>query len=306
VAVCPESSVPSATSPSTPVLSVVVPTCNRPELLHLCLEAVTRSIVVAGVPQVEIIVTDDSGDDRTRDLIASTYPQTRWVRGPRRGPAANRNAGTAAARGCWILFTDDDCLPAPGWLQAYLGAMQANPQCNVFEGKTIADRNRHRLDEDSPVNETGGYLWSCNVAIRRELFEQLGGFCESFPYAAMEDVDLRLRLLERNEKFPFVADAVICHPYRSSKGVGFAVKTGRSYLHLIGRHPSLLGVAPWRTCALTCARRVKQFLVDGVRHRFRGGAYAVACLFVVIYFEIAARLRREAKSLERAAPQRQI
>ncbi|HTY49095.1 MAG TPA: glycosyltransferase family A protein, partial [Steroidobacteraceae bacterium] len=165
-------------------ISIVIPTCNRPEMLGECLRRVAAAIDAAGRPQVEVIVSDDSRDERTRDYVASGHPWVRWVRGPRRGPAANRNTGVAAASGAWIIFTDDDCLPEPRWLRAYLQAMQADPASNVFEGRTVADRPRRRLDEESPVNETGGYLWSCNMAIRRELFEHMGGFCESFPYAA--------------------------------------------------------------------------------------------------------------------------
>jgi GT2 family glycosyltransferase len=201
-----------ATPSLTPLASVVIPTCNRPEMLKDCLELVARAVTAAGA-RIEVIVTDDSADSRSHELLLANYPWARWVRGPRRGPAANRNAGAAAAAGAWIIFTDDDCLADPRWLRAYLDALDANPTSNVFEGKTVADRELRRLDEESPLNETGGYLWSCNMAIRRELFDRLGGFCESFPYATMEDVDLRLRLQEQGETFPFVPDAVIATPF---------------------------------------------------------------------------------------------
>ena len=272
-------------------VSIIIPTCNRPDLLRVCLAAVADAIAAIEMTAVEVIVTDDSADDRTQNLVARSYSWARWIRGPRRGPAANRNNGVRASHGAWLLFTDDDCIPAATWLLAYVKAMQAHPECNIFEGKTIADRQRLRLDEESPVNPTGGYLWSCNMAVRRDTFNLLGGFCETFPYAAMEDVDFRLRLHEHAEVFLFVADGVVCHPYRACKGIAFAVKTGQSYLHLVRRHPDMLGRAPWWTCALTCARRTKQVLRDAFRYRFRGIAFAVANLAVVMYFEVAARVR---------------
>lgn len=286
-----------AESTPTTLLSIVIPTFNRPDLLRRCLDAVAIAIANAPKCRVEAIVTDDSGNDETRELIGLHYGWVRWARGPRRGPAANRNAGVSLSRGDWILFTDDDCIPSPQWVAAYQSAMESNRQSSVFEGKTIADRERRRFDEESPINCTGGYLWSCNVAIRRSLFDRLGGFCDTFPFAAMEDVDLRLRLIERGEKFPFVADAVVCHPFRATKGVGFAMRAARSYLHLVSRHPDLLGASPWRTCAALCARRTKHLLRDAVRYRFRGFSYAVSWLAISIYFEIAARARRRRSRL---------
>ena len=278
-----------------PSLSIVIPTCNRPEMLSECLSRVAAAIQAAGSPPAEVIVSDDSADDRTRNYVALHHPGVHWVRGPRRGPAANRNVGVAAATGDWIVFTDDDCLPETGWIGAFVAALAVYPGFNVLEGKTVADRARVRLNEESPVNETGGYLWSCNMVIRRELFLRLGGFCESFPYAANEDVDLRLRLLEAGENFPFVDGAVVCHPLRDSKGIGFAVKAGKSYLHLVDRHPALLGSWPWVTFVLNSLRRLKQLLRDAARCQGRGLPHAVGCLGVALYFEAVARVRRRSQ-----------
>src|ERR1019366_5058480 len=61
-------------------------------------------------------------------------------------------------------------------------------------------------------------LWSCNMLIERDLFEELGGFDESYPYPAMEDVDLRERIREGGYAFPFVANAVVDHPKRLRAG----------------------------------------------------------------------------------------
>jgi GT2 family glycosyltransferase len=271
-------------------------------MLGECLRLVEKAVAQAGAAPIEVIVTDDSQDARTREVVGSTYPWVRWVRGPRRGPAANRNAGVAAASGSWVIFTDDDCLPEPLWLREYLGAMRAHPSCNVFEGRTVADRERRRLDEESPTNMTGGYLWSCNMAIRRKLFDSMGGFCESFPHAAMEDVDLRLRLEAQHEAFPFVFGATVCHPLRSGKGVRFTVKAGRSYLHLVARHPVLLGRRPWLSFAFNCARRIRQLLREAAQCRGRGLAQAIACLAVAVYFEAAARIRGTRSANQKLQP----
>jgi GT2 family glycosyltransferase len=274
-----------------PLLSIVVPTYNRPEMLGQCLDSIARSAARCAGADVEIIVTDDSPGTVSRDLVSTHYPTVRWVAGGRRGPARNRNGGVKASTGEWVLFTDDDCLVDEDWIGAFLTAMTEHSSASVLEGRTVADRERLRLDEESPVNLSGGYLWSCNMAIRRALFDRLGGFCESFPYAAMEDVDLRLRIQGLGESFPFVPAAIVCHPYRPSKGLGFVIKSQQSYLHLVERHPDMVARARWTTWLLDGARRCKALLLDAWACRCRGVPHAMGVVCVTTYYDFVARWR---------------
>jgi GT2 family glycosyltransferase len=194
------------------LLSVVIPTCARPAPLAACLERLRPA--VQGRDDYEIIVSDDAGDEALREKLARDFPAVQWTAGPRRGPAANRNHGAAQARGEWLVFLDDDCLPDAALLGAYFAAIKSQPELSVFEGAIGPSRAKERMDEECPSNEGGGYLWSCNFAIRRELFARLGGFCEEFPFAAMEDVDLRERLRAAGESFVFLAEARVTHPWR--------------------------------------------------------------------------------------------
>lgn len=70
-----------------------------------------------------------------------------------------------------------------------------------------------RADDDCPTNLSGGFLWSCNFAIRRSVFLEIGGFDESFPFA-MEDVDLHYRIRKNQLPIKFVPDAVAEDPWR--------------------------------------------------------------------------------------------
>jgi GT2 family glycosyltransferase len=277
--------------PLLPSASVVIPTCNRPRMLEQCLNSVQLAVARCGHANIEVIVTDDSAGDDSRRLVLSQYPRVSYARGPRMGPASNRNAGVRHSHGNWLMFVDDDCIVDPDWMTAFLAAMTRHADFSVLEGKTVADRQRQRLDEESPVNERGGYLWSCNMAVTRRLFDQLGGFCESFPYASMEDVDFRLRLLAFGERFQFVADAVVCHPIRASKGLRFTIKNGRSYLHLVSRHPQLVARTRWLSWAANAARRTKCLFYDGYLCQFRGFFHGAVSLFIWLYFEFVARLR---------------
>jgi len=185
------------------MISVVIPTCERPELLARCLEKVTGA--------EEVIVTDDSNSYRTRQLIHGRFPGVKWVRGPRRGPAANRNFGASQARYDWIAFIDDDCIPGDRWVENLSSAL-AN--ANLAEGKTICpDKTNHPLEE-IVENLSGGLLWSCNFGIRRDLFSRLGGFDEDFLEAGGEDLELAWRLSQNGFSALFASEAVVYHPAR--------------------------------------------------------------------------------------------
>ena len=196
--------------------SVVIPTCRRNDLLARCLQQLADDRQDLPAACFEVIVSDDSPPDLcAREMIAHDFPAVRWIEGPRRGPAANRNHGAAQAHGEWLAFTDDDCVPDPGWLAAFVRRIDAGPQCNVLEGRTTDD-NPENMGPFyfSPQNQKGGFLWSCNIAIERRFFEGLGGFDEKFPFPHLEDVDLRLRLEDAGHQYPFVPGAVVDHPPR--------------------------------------------------------------------------------------------
>lgn len=202
---------------SSPLFSVIMPTYHRNDLLEKCLDCLAPAVQTLPA-QYEVIVSDDGSKTTAEEMIREHYPWVKWVAGPHRGPAANRNNGAKYAQGEWLAFIDDDCLPDSQWLEAYAEAIVAEPFCLVFEGRTYVDRPRQTLAEISPVNESGGCLWSCNFAIQRQLFESLAGFDERFPYAAMEDVDLKLRLTRIEYNFSFVKAASVCHPWRTRGG----------------------------------------------------------------------------------------
>jgi len=197
------------------MLSVVIPTCDRLEMLEQCLLRLQPGSQTLQEVQYEVIVSDDSRNNSTQELINTRYPWVKWIKGPQKGPASNRNSGVQKASGEWILFVDDDCLPDPGWIQAYKEAIDGGV-AKVYEGLTDADRPQQRFDEQSPINLSGGVLWSCNFGIDKQLFTSLGGFDENFPYPAMEDTDFHLRL-SKVANIQFVSSAKVIHPWRKVK-----------------------------------------------------------------------------------------
>jgi GT2 family glycosyltransferase len=210
------------------MISVVIPTCERPELVARCLAKVTGA--------EEVIVTDDGNSDRTRQLIRDRFPGVKWVRGPRRGPAANRNFGASQATCDWIAFIDDDCIPGDGWVENLNSAM-AN--ANLAEGKTICpDKTNHPLEE-IVENLSGGLLWSCNFAIRRDLFSRLGGFDEDFLEAGGEDLEFAWRLKRNGVSALFAPEAVVYHPARRLTLRGWFYRVFQDRWHLLYRLKTL-------------------------------------------------------------------
>ena len=197
---------------SMPLFSVVIPTRHRNDLLAKCLDCLAPGVQTLSSECYEVIVSDDGVESTAEMMIKEQYPWVKWVPGPCKGPAANRNNGARYAEGEWLAFTDDDCLPSPQWLAAYSDALSS--EIWVYEGKTICDTTITSPLQHAPINMTGGYLWSCNLMIQTSLFSNLKGFDENFPYPHMEDVDFRERVKKQGYTFLFVDKAKINHPQK--------------------------------------------------------------------------------------------
>src|SRR4051794_39692059 len=112
-------------------ISVVVPTRNRAGRLRALLES------LAAQPAHEVIVVDNASSDDTQAVVADAG--VRGIRLPEpMGPAVARNRGWRAARGELVVFTDDDVVAQPGWLNA-IAAAHARDREAVIQGRTEPD-----------------------------------------------------------------------------------------------------------------------------------------------------------------------
>ncbi len=193
--------------------SVIIPAANR-LLITNCLDALERSISCSSV-QVEVIVTDDSKDDLVKDILAKNYMWVKYLRGPKAGPAANRNNGALHAQGEWLIFLDDDVVPTERLFEAYLKEIVENQDVSGFEGAILTkEKDRLTIDlAEVPLNENGNCFWSANICIRKDIFFRVGGFCELYTIAANEDQDL-FEQLKKVSKVKFVKDAYVWHNVR--------------------------------------------------------------------------------------------
>lgn len=196
-----------------PKFSVVIPTCRRPEELALCLERLApgrqREISEA---DYEVIVTDAAVGETLDGRLRQSFPWVRWSLAPRHGPGPNRNAGARLARGEWLVFVDDDCLPDSQWL-ARIAVYTTDASVDVIEGAIHSPALPDHPLWTAPVNTQGNAGWTANLTVRRALFERLGGFDPDLPETA-EDMEFHVRSKRAGAHWVFAADAIVEHPPR--------------------------------------------------------------------------------------------
>lgn len=283
--------------------TVIIPTCHRNGLLAKCLDLLAPGKQVLAAEKYEVIVTDDGSKSTAKEMINRNYPWVRWVEGPKEGAGANRNNGAKCARGYWLVFTDDDCLPDTNFLAGYWKAAMENSVL-VLEGKTSPADVQTRVDMECPANEHGGYLWSCNMAIRKDLFLELGGFDTNFSYAAMEDVDLRTRLVNRGIIFKFVPDALVLHPMRLRKGCAFLRGYCESMIFFISRHPENEDLISLKSISVSFIRKlIKQLPPVALACRGRGLGRELLlntyCSCILIYYSLRRRIKYGENEIKR-------
>ncbi|MCF2446705.1 glycosyltransferase [Dyadobacter sp. CY345] len=229
-------------------LSVVIPTYRRVVLLRRLLEALQNQIFPA--QNFEVIVVSDGPDELTAALVAK---MTRGVNGlkfrfhslpEKLGPAAARNAGWRMSAGKLIVFTDDDCIPEPGWLEAYHRIYstqdQKAPVC--FTGKVHVPVRSIPTDYEKNVAnlETAEFI-TANCACNKLALNLVNGFDEEFPIAWREDSDLQFKFLSSGVSIMHNSDAIICHPVReASWGISIADQQKSMFNALLfKKHPEL-------------------------------------------------------------------
>jgi GT2 family glycosyltransferase len=203
--------------------SVIIPTCDRPEPLSVCL----RSLAGQHLPKdrFEVVVVDDGGREPSERVVAVFRESLRisCLRQRNRGPAEARNAGARIAGGRFLAFTDDDCEPEPGWLAALHAVLQEEPRA-MTGGRTV-----NSLPDDpcprasqfiqdfvyahyNPDPQLARFFASNNMAMAARDFWAVRGFDAGF--RTSEDRDLCDRWHGSGRRMIYVPDAVVRHGHR--------------------------------------------------------------------------------------------
>jgi GT2 family glycosyltransferase len=201
-----------------PAVSVVIAAYES----HATVAATLEALRGQRLRDFEAILVDSSPTQATVELVRDRFPEVRVVHSTRRLlPHAARNRGVEVARGRLVAFTDADCVPEPGWLEALAGAHAAG---HAMAGGPVACLNRDPRAQAMHVAKFAAWLPgqpsaaradlpSANLAVARDLLERVGPFPED-RWAG--DTELAWRAGAQGVTPAFVADAVVGHHHESS------------------------------------------------------------------------------------------
>jgi glycosyltransferase involved in cell wall biosynthesis len=222
----------------------VIPTRDRPDRLARTLAALRAQTLDAS--RFEVIVVDDGSGPETTELLERDHGllDLHVVRNDvSGGPSRARNAGWLAARAPLLAFTDDDCEPEPGWLEAGLAAWDGETG-RCVQGPTLpVDPDRAAQEIITlRVEALGPWYETANVFYPRAALEQVGGFDDdAFGRWGGEDTDLAWRLMDAGWQFVWAPGAVVRHAVVEADFRALVRKAWRwdGAMLLFRRHPKL-------------------------------------------------------------------
>lgn len=203
----------------------------------------------------ELIVADNTGGGNA-GLIAGHG--IRVVRAARERSAYHaRNEGARLATADWILFLDADCRPAPNLLAAYFEE-SISDGCGAVAGQILGEpeqasfaaryaRSRNLFDHaEGLIRASGGGAAAGNLLVRREAFEQVGGFTEGIRSGG--DLDICRRLAAGGWRLDFRQGAVVHHRHRATLPslLGAVARYGAGARWLNERYPGSSPAWPLR------------------------------------------------------------
>ena len=209
-------------------VSVVIPAYNSEETLPDLLD----SLMNQSYQGFETILVDDSSIDGT-SRIARSYPCKILTLSKNRGPAYCRNIGADNARGDILAFTDSDCRVDRDWLK-HIHTYFSQHRVDAIMGKLVLMPSTILGDSISAIGFPAGgaigfdKIWkvdqngftdslsSCNCAIRKDIFHEIGGFDHTFPYPGGEDSFLAYNLRTLNYTIKYCPNVLVYHNARDS------------------------------------------------------------------------------------------
>ena len=215
-------SAPEAAVAALPDATVVIPHLNDAARLQGCLEALAGQRLAPG-QRFEVLVVDN-GSHEPPEAVVAGFAGMRLVAEPVPGPGPARNRGIALAAAPVVAFLDSDCIPDPGWLAAMLAGF-ADPSClvqggavEIFAADPARPNRAEAFDLVYGIRQEWtiarhGFAATANLAVRREVFEAVGGF-EGLHIS--EDMEWGMRAKAKGFETRFNPAAVMRHPARAA------------------------------------------------------------------------------------------
>ncbi len=214
---------------AAPRASLIIPVYNHAAHTLACVRA-----LAAHPPRIacEIIVVDDGSSDQTEAWMTQVAGLRFHRRARNGGFIAACNDGATLARGEFLVFVNNDTVPQPGWLDALLDTFRTQPNAGLIGAQLLTPDGR--LQEAGGVVFADGSAWNygrfaspddpryaslreadyCSgaaIAIRRALFQQLGGFDTRYAPAYYEDTDLAFAVRAAGQQVWYQPAARVVH-----------------------------------------------------------------------------------------------
>jgi GT2 family glycosyltransferase len=242
--------------------SVIIVTYNGRHYLDDCLRSVHDELRSGD----EVIVVDNGSGDGSAGFVSDHYPQARLLRNAEnRGFAAACNQGAAMASGEVLVFLNQDTQVTPEWLRALAEGLGGGHTVGLTTSKALVMSQPERIQAcgqdvhyaglvfargfGEPAGsldaaEVVGAVAGCSFAMRREVWQELGGFDETL-YMYYEETDLSWRARMRGYRSAYVPDSVVYHDHRPS-----TASASRLYHSARNRRIVLLKNWRWQTLFL--------------------------------------------------------
>jgi glycosyltransferase involved in cell wall biosynthesis len=265
-----------------PAVSVIVPVHNEESYIGACLDALLAQEYPGS--KLEIIVVDNGSSDLTPAILSRYSNRVRVLNERRRGAAAARNTGIAAARGEIVAFTDADGVAKCDWL-IHLVAPLEDPKVGIVGGRILAlppasaieQYGEILTDHESSLAGRIPFAMTGNWASRTDEIRAVGGFDPEFLNG--HDSDLSLRMFLAGFASRFQPAAVVYHVNEATFGGLFrqGFSHGKASVKLARKHASTyreMGVRRIHTHAYVGLVRDAWAIVTG---RNRDRAFCSLC-----------------------------
>ena len=216
---------PCQTHRGAPTFTVIVPTFRRPDKLALCLQSLAEQTLPKSA--FEVIVVDDAVAESMTGAIVESIPDLscHLLGQNRLGAAAARNRGAFEARGRYLAFTDDDCRPAPDWLETLEQRMAEQDDTVMVGGRVInalrddpfASASQALVDFMSDYfngnHQMAQMITSNNFCVPVKAFRKVGGFDPAFYGAGGEDREIYMRWRHAGHRLIHAPEVVVYHAH---------------------------------------------------------------------------------------------
>ena len=232
--------------------SIIVPVYNRPDEV----DELLRSLTGQTMKDFEVLFVEDGSQRDCREVFEKYKPQLnlKYFAKPNSGPGQSRNYGAQRAQGDMLIVLDSDVVLPQGYMKAVDDEMRRQPAV-AFGGPDASHPSFTNVQKAISYSmtsffTTGGirggkkkldkfYPRSFNMGIRRDVYQQLGGFSKM---RFGEDIDFSYRIVEAGHQPRLFADAWVWHKRHTDFRKFFrqVYNSGIARINLEKRHPGTL------------------------------------------------------------------